>query len=249
MLSVFQLGALFILWGCSCVAGVEVRAITSSCPTLPSLTAYLEKRNESENIGIEEIVNQAAALVPAVDTTSMSVPTVEAAYNATLVIFAKEDNPENAAHFYEALGEITKTVYSSCFGEMPITLANFPSVKNELEQAYSDQEIHRLREAYGQLLCLKRLAETEETSRKRRSTPMEIETFYKNINVTVLASVFYPQTEPYSVAFVIDDTGSMGREIENVKCLVRAFLKSGGKDPKKYILGTFNDPGMCMMIA
>ena len=42
---------------------------------------------------------------------------------------------------------------------------------------------------------------------------------------------------------MIDDTGSMGGEIEAVKCLARAFLKSERGGPAKYILGTFNDPG------
>ena len=237
-----QLLALFLFWGC--VTGAEVQPITSSCPALLSLMSYVEKRKESESIGIKEIVNLATSLVPATGNSSAS--SVEAAYKATLAVIEKEDSPENAAKFYEALGEITKTVYKSCFGEMPITLASFSSVKKQFEQALSGKQIHQLREAYGLLLCLKHLSETDDRSRKRRSTASEIEDFYDSIDADAFGSIFYSFGEPYSVAFIIDDTGSMGGQIEAAKCLVRGFLKAEQASPKKYILGTFNDPSMCM---
>ena len=236
-----QLVALVVLWGC--VIGQEVRPITSSCLTVPSVMKFLEKREESESIGLKEIVSLAPSLLPVTDNSS--VPTVEDAYKAALSLVEKEDNPENAAQFYEALGEITEVVYRSCFGDMPITLANFSSVKEQFMQALSGKQISKLREAYGFLLCLKHLSETDSRSRKRRSTPDEVRAFYDSIDVDDFGSIFFLSGDPYSVAFIIDDTGSMSDDIEAAKCLVRGFLKAERAVPSKYILGTFNDPGMC----
>ena len=240
-----QLVALIVLWGC--VTGEEVRLITSSCPTGPSVMTFLEKREESESIGLKEVVRQATSLLPVTDNSS--VPTVEAAYKAALSAVKKEDNPENAAQFYEALGEITEVVYRSCFGDMPVTLANFSSVKEQFMQALSGRQIPKLREAYGFLLCLKHLSETDSGSRKRRSTPGEIEAFFDSIDADKFGLIFFIAGDPYSVAFIIDDTGSMREEIEAAKCLVRGFLTSERAEPSKYILGTFNDPGMCSYVC
>ena len=241
----FQLVSLFVLLGW--VTGAEAQPITSSCPTSLSLVSYVEERKESESIGIDEIVKQAAALVPA--TGNSSVPTVEAAYKAALAVVDKEDNPENAAEFYEALGEITKAVYRSCFGEMPIALDRFSSVKKQFEQALRGRQINQLREAYGLLLCLKHLSETDDRIRKR-STASGVQTFFDSIDADEFRSIFFLSGDPYSVAFIIDDTGSMADDIEAAKCLVRGFLNTLRGEPAKYILGTFNDPGMymCMMI-
>lgn len=240
-----QLVALIVLWGC--VPGEEVRPITSSCPTVPSVMTFLEKREEFESIGLKEIVSLASLLLPVTDNSS--VPTVEAAYKAALSAVKKEDNPENAAQFYEALGEITEVVYRSCFSEMPITLDNFASVKKQFMQALSGGQIPKLREAYGFLLCLKHLSETDSRRRKRRSTADEIRAFFDSIDVDDFGSIFFLAGDPFSVAFIIDDTGSTSAEIEAVKCLVRGFLKAERALPSKYILGTFNDPGACSYVC
>ena len=244
-----QLVAVTVLWGC--VTGEEVRPITSSCPTGPSVMTFLEKREESESIGLKEVVRQATSLLPV--TVNSSVSTVEAAYEAALSAVKKEDNPENAAQFYEALGEITEVVYRSCFGDRPITLASFSSVKEHFMQALSGRQIPKLREAYGFLLCLKHLSETDSRRRTRRSTPDEIEVVLDRIDADDFGLIFFLEDDAlYSVAFIIDDTGSMSGDIEAAKCLVRGFLKSDKDKPSKYILGTFNDPGMssyvCMII-
>ena len=242
----FQLVSLLVLLGW--VTGAEAQPITSSCPTSLSLVSYVEERKESESIGIDEIAKQASALVPA--TGNSSVPTVEAAYKAALAAVNKEDNPENAAEFYEAVGEITKAVYRSCFGEMPIALDRFSGVKKQFERALRGRQIDQLREVYGLLLCLKHLSETDDRNRKKRSIASEIQTFFGNMNADDFEKIFFHSGDPYSVAFIIDDTGSMADDIEATRCLVRGFLNVLRGEPAKYILGTFSDPGMymCMMI-
>ena len=238
-----QLVALIVLWGC--VRGEEVQPITSSCPTRPSVMTFLEKREVSESIGLKEIVSLASSLPV---TGNSSVPTVEAAYEAALSIVKKEDNPENAAQFYEALGEITEVVYRSCFGDMPITLANFSSVKEQFMQALSGRQIPKLREAYGFLLCHKHLSQTD-SRRRKKSTADEIGAFFDSIDVDDFGVIFFFGGDPYSVAFIIDDTHNTSAEIEAVKCLVRGFLKAERALPSKYILGTFNDPGVCSYVC
>ena len=49
---------------------------------------------------------------------------------------------------------------------------------------------------------------------------------------------------PPTLAFVVDDTGSMGAEISAVQKLIRSFIKTERSEPLAYILTTFNDPGM-----
>ena len=47
-----------------------------------------------------------------------------------------------------------------------------------------------------------------------------------------------------TLAFVVDDTGSMGGEISAVKDLIKAIIKAEKSSVYYYILGTINDPGM-----
>ena len=49
---------------------------------------------------------------------------------------------------------------------------------------------------------------------------------------------------PPTLAFVVDDTGSMGGEISSVQRLIHSFIKTERSEPLAYILTTFNDPGM-----
>jgi len=53
---------------------------------------------------------------------------------------------------------------------------------------------------------------------------------------------YYDGHYPNYLAFVIDNTGSMRNEIDAVKRIIRSFIKNEGREPRMYVLATFNDP-------
>ena len=82
---------------------------------------------------------------------------------------------------------------------------------------------------------------------KRQGDPLEaLEAFFDSLNGERLATIFvYSPSDPVpTLAFVVDDTGSMGSEIRSVQRLIHSFIQSERSEPLDYILTTFNDPGM-----
>ena len=211
-------------------------APTLSCRVSSSFSGYLQNASKSASISATQVLQHALVLRTRSEPKSERYGSAEErAYHALLAATGKEDTPANNESFTEALDEIQQAVYTACFIE-GITERDLPNVLQDLEAAYRKREIHDLRKAYGSILCLKSKA-----SRKRRQN---IDQVYNNISANFVGSLFFDAT--YSVGFAIDDTGSMGDEIEAVKCLVRAFIKGFRNGPAQYILGTFNDPGMSL---
>lgn len=70
--------------------------------------------------------------------------------------------------------------------------------------------------------------------------------WYDDLSSTDLPPLFYPdldESEMRTLAFVVDDTGSMTDDINTVKKLIKAIIEAERTSPFFYILGTFNDPG------
>ena len=62
---------------------------------------------------------------------------------------------------------------------------------------------------------------------------------------TIFVYLTFSPSDPIpTLAFVVDDTGSMGSEIRSVQRLIRSFIQSERSEPLAYILKTFNDPGL-----
>ena len=142
----------------------------------------------------------------------------ERAYHALLAATGKEDTTANSESFTEALDEFKQAVYAACFID-GITERDLPQLVQDLKSAYKNKKVHDLCKAYGTILCLKSKA-----SRKRRQS---IDDIYDDIPAKyvgryVIILVF---GGTFSVGFALDDTGSMRDEIEDVKCLVCAFIK------------------------
>ena len=211
-------------------------APTLSCRVSSSFSGYLRNASKSASISATQVLQHALELHTGPEPKRERFGSAEErAYHALLAATGKEDTPANNESFTEALDEIKQAVYTACFIE-GITEEDLQNVLQDLEVAYIKTEIHDLRKAYGSILCLKSKA-----SRERRQ---DIDEVYRNITANYFGNLFFPAT--YSVGFAIDDTGSMGAEIEAVKCLVRAFIKGLRTGPAQYILGTFNDPGMSL---
>ena len=155
--------------------------------------------------------------------------------------------------FHDAWSEVFRAFYKACYGSRSssIASANFHNLASKYEKALASKDIQMIREIFGYLACLRykspsrSIVERSRTEHKAYSNILE---FFNCIDGGDLLFIFIQAgSADYSVAFVIDDTGSMGDEIDAVKCLVRSFVKSAGTSgPEKYILGTFNDPGRSM---
>ena len=203
------------------------------CYVSSSFSGYLRNASKSASISVTQVAEHALLLNSSLEPKGERFGSAEErAYHALLAATGKEDTPANNESFSEALDEIKQAVYTACFIDS-ITERDLPKVVQDLESAYRNKKVHDLRKAYGSILCLKSKA-----SRKRRQSIDEV---YNNIPAAYVGSLFFVGT--FSVGFAIDDTGSMGAEIEAVKCLVRALIKGFRDDAAQYILGTFNDPG------
>ena len=79
-------------------------------------------------------------------------------------------------------------------------------------------------------------------SKLGRGTPKNVKDFFTSLSLTQFG-IFGLARRVYTVAFVVDDTGSMGEEIAHVQRLISDFVRSGAASPSHYILASFNDPG------
>ena len=211
------------------------------CTTPPS---FAKDRHTTVDYVLSEVIQQATRLVGSV---AGGAPTIEQAYRSVLRITGAEDTVENKADFLEAVEEIAVAAARACYGDRPVTMSDFSRLKSDYSSALERNLFNNMREAFGSLLCLN--STTATLSKKRSVTvPTDLEDFFNCLGVKDCGPLFgrlYNKTaQEYSVAFAIDDTGSMGDEIEAVKCLVRTFIRAERNYPSKYILGTFNDPGM-----
>lgn len=215
-------------------AGPSTLPIRPECGALlsSSFSGYLRNASASASISVNQVIQHVQVLgsSPAPKTDRFG-SAEERAYQTLLAATGREDTTANNESFTEALDEIKQAVYAACFID-GITERDLPQVVRDLETAYRNRKVDDLRTAYGSILCLKSKA-----SRGRRTT---IDDVYNSITANYVASLFFVGT--FYVGFAIDDTGSMGDEIEAVKCLVRALIKSFHNGAAQYILGTFNDP-------
>ena len=152
--------------------------------------------------------------------------------------------------FQEAINDITaaKIVACSIIDESEIT-ADYISQLTEHFIVLTDAgNISLAQKVYGELLCLQDLLSPSDEGRKRRQgDPYELlEAFFDSLDGIKLSVFFKLSLLFYSptLAFVVDNTGSMGGEISSVQTLIRSFIKNERSYPIAYILTTFNDPGM-----
>ena len=234
------LGILFLV-GCFVVCS----AVSLERPVCIK-SEYIGRRKVAETTQLREV----ASLSILRTNSRSSKVTDEAVYRSVLNATKIPPSSKTSALFYEAMSEISKAFYKACYGSSSgsISLDDFPDLVAKYEKAFAGKDTWKLREIFGYLTCLKVKSSAISDRRRKRTTYSTINEFFDCIDGSDLSVIFLDTSSAdYSVAFVIDDTGSMSGEIDAVKCLVRSFLKSERGGPAKYILGTFNDPGEDMM--
>ena len=168
-------------------------------------------------------------------------------------------SPSGFVRFEEAVSEIAAATYSACSGpeESRVQPEDIPQLAERFFNLTSTGNISQAREVYGKLLCLQMLLTEESHVRKKRQFKTDIELIYDFFDMLeghpeIVSSLFGLTDDqffglPPTLAFVVDDTGSMSGEISAVQRLIFSFLSVERTNPIAYILTTFNDPGIVIL--
>ena len=158
--------------------------------------------------------------------------------------------------YQEAVNEIIAASVSECSkpaGER-IGLQSVTMLAMNFSQLLEEGSLTEAREIYGKLLCLNSTREDQSNVRRKRQDDA-LEDFFNSLNGEQLEVIFgfvRPNTDEEqsngaavrpTLAFVVDNTASMGEEIESVRRLIKSFLRTERSIPLFYIYTTFNDPG------
>ena len=151
--------------------------------------------------------------------------------------------------FEEAISETAASTYSACSApeESRIQVDDTPELIEMFFDFTNSGNISLAREVYGKLLCLQSLLETENQTRTEQA---ELDAFFDMLkgHPDIVAPIFGFTDDQFfgnfpTLAFVVDDTGSMSAEISSVRSLIFSFISVERSNPIAYILTTFNDPG------
>lgn len=169
-------------------------------------------------------------------------------------------SPSGFVRFEEAVSEIAAATYSACSGpeESRVQPDDIPQLAQRFFNLTSTGNISQAREVYGKLLCLQRILTEESHVRKKREDKTDIELINEFFDMLeghpeIVSSLFGLTDEQMfgllpTLAFVVDDTGSMSGEISAVQRLIFSFLSVERTNPIAYILTTFNDPGIYLLL-
>lgn len=237
---------------------LDVGAGFSVCPSEEMVEERMEATEtvrESIIIIFSSVLNNSAnySTVGNSSLTNMQVyQHIAASVNATV-------SPTGFVRFEEAVSEIAAATYAACSGpeESRVQPADIPELAQRFFNLTSAGNISQAREVYGKLLCLQRLLTEESHARKKRQSPIElINEFFDMLegHPEIVSSLFGLTKEqmfglPPTLAFVVDDTGSMSGEISAVQRLIFSFISVERTNPIAYILTTFNDPGKAIAVA
>ena len=158
--------------------------------------------------------------------------------------------PSGFVQFQEAISEVIAAKLDACSttDKSKITTDYIFKLTKRFIVLTDAKNISLAREVYGELLCIQDLLSLSDKDRKRRQgDPSELlEDFFDSLDGKRMATIFgiglFNEVAP-TLAFVVDDTGSMGEEIKSVQKLIRSFITTERSEPLAYILTTFNDPG------
>ena len=154
-------------------------------------------------------------------------------YQQLLMDLGLPDTPDRAQTFGRAFSQIIAANTRACteLQGLTITSANTTQVIAELRNALdSGHDLNLVRDIFGRALCLESLVETENVS------------FVTGLSGEDRGKIFGLAQRPYSLGFVVDDTGSMSDEIARVRQLITEFVNDDVGAPTHYILTSFNDP-------
>ena len=236
----YNLLLLALVMGLSIVAGLP------TCPT----DRFIEERVEAVE-AVQISVRNVFSKVLNDSTIANDSLSSEEVYEHIATNVGLSATPSGFAKFQEAVSEVIVAKLDACskIDKSEITTDYISDLTKRFITLTDAKNISLAREVYGELLCIQDLLSPSDKSRKRRqSDPSHLlDAFFDSLDGTRMATIFgiglFNEVPP-TLAFVVDDTGSMGSEISSVQILIRSFIKTERSEPLAYILTTFNDPGM-----
>ena len=192
-------------------------------------------------------------------------PPLKVVYTAIAEEFEVEATDEGFSNFTVAITEITEAKTAACEGEDSVSEADIPRLGREYRALRGDIEgnIVRIREIFGKMLCLS--DKGHEGRRRKRQSSICLEFGDPNCSCppkgeVVCVCEFFACLDPEDdimpilgivdvivdegfpcLAFAVDTTVSMSREISAAKEVMRNFLSSEEDGPGCYVLQPFND--------
>ena len=223
--------------------------VVISCPA--NFEAIAMQKSNSNNIVRKEV---RSTIKNALDIAE-NVTTDEDGFTRITATIKVENTTENLVQFQNAINEISEATYEACHGSNSslVLPKDTPVLINQFEKAVNDRKSTEARRVFGRLLCLRQKFQAINTSVVKRQTndDDEFETilgeWFEDLSVEDFPILFFDEVDEDTIptlAFVVDDTGSMGDEINAVKNLIKAIIKAEKSSAYYYILGTFNDSGM-----
>ena len=223
--------------------------VVISCPA--NFKAIAVQKSNSNNIVRKEV----RSTIKNVLDIAENVTTDEDAFTRITATIKVENTTENLVQFQNAINEISEATYEACHGSnSSLVLPEDTLVLiKQFEKAVNDSKSTEARRIFGRLLCLRQKFQDTNTSIVKRQTDgidefeALLNEWFEDLSVEDFPILFFDEVDEDTIptlAFVVDDTGSMGGEISAVKDLIKAIIKAEKSSPYYYILGTFNDPGM-----
>ena len=146
--------------------------------------------------------------------------------------------------FLEAINGIERAVANARASGVRYSEATLAKLKRLLVTAIRRKSYKYAREVLGQIMYLLS-TKTSPPGRRKRSSQNEGGKFLQGLRQQVGSSTFdsfMAVQGDVSLMFVIDDTGSMGDEIQATKNIAIDIINYPRQAPVEYILSPFNDP-------
>ena len=224
----------------------------NSCPREIESCSYTADRMEASNEVRESIVH----VFSNVFGTTIDGDNNMELYEVVSSQLGINTTADGFVQFQEAVNVITSASVSECSkpASERITLQSVTELTMNFSQLLDEGFLTEAREIYGRLLCLNSTLDQANTRKKRQSDRKALEEFFDSLDgerlpvifgfvVNIDERMFTKTAIRPTLAFVVDNTGSMMEEIESVRRLVKSFVTTERSIPLFYIYTTFNDPG------
>ena len=156
----------------------------------------------------------------------------------------KRTSPSNK--FLEALDQIERAVYEAqaAGSRYHHSSHRLAKIKAHIKLATQKRNYLFARKALGHGLYT--VMQLNSSGRKRRATTTAVKNFMDSIKADLgnaAFDTFMSVNGDVTLMFAIDDTGSMGDEIQAAKDIAIAIVNQKRDEVVDYILSPFNDPG------
>jgi len=230
--------------------GISLLAvIVTGIPTCPS-EEFVEERMEATKTVVKSVVKillNGSTAPGRINATS----TIKEIYELIAMTVDSPTSTEGLVEFQKAISEIAAAIHNACSApeDSIVRAEDVQELISRFVNFTTAGNITKAREVYGMQLCLRDLLSTVNATRtpEEEQARNDLDNFFDSLDGVQTATLFgievTSNNNPPTLAFVVDDTGSMGEEIRSVQKLIHSFIRTERTNALAYILTTFNDPG------